>query len=241
MNLNTRLGKDSILGLYEDNKEYSLPILSIVISFFLFFVFIVPQVLSFPSRKQEVDTETAKLNKIKETEKILQSADENLINSQLKIASKALPPGKSFEEILNGISTAAALSAAQIENYKFDNQIILPSEGEASKFSSLLFDVSIIGTTKDATSFIKELYKTYPASDVTSIVTSSGATNVKILFYYKSFPSIAPENRTQLKNISAKEKAALSEISKWNDTTVGNIIEPLVSASKSAQADSSPF
>lgn len=241
MNLNTKLTKESIYSLYYNNKEYALPILSIIISFSLFFVFIVPQVFSFPSRKQEMDIETVKLNRIKETEKILLAADENLIDSQLKTASKALPPNKVFEQILNGISTAAALSGVQIASYQFNNQNDLPSEVEASKFSSLLFEVIIFGTTQEAVEFIEELYKTYPTSDATSIITSSGSTSVKTLFYYKSFPSISPENRTQIKSISAKEKAALDEISEWNDTSIGTIIEPEASASESAQSDLSPF
>lgn len=243
MSLGSKLTKESIYGLYQDNKDYVLPVLAIIASLFLFFIFIVPQLLSFPSRKQEVDKENEKLRKIKETKEILLNSDENLIDSQLRIASKALPPGKSFEEILNGISAAAALSGAQIENYKFESQKnVLPSaETEKSKYSSLLFEVSIIGTTKDAISFIRELYKTYPASDAISMLTSTGATNIKILFYYKSFPLVNPEDRVLLKNISAKESGALAEISSWNDTSVGSFIGPVGQASESAQSDSSPF
>lgn len=240
LKINNILSYGAIKSLYEDNKQYSLPVVSIIVSFLLFFIFIVPQVLSFPSRKQEVDIETEKLDKIKETEKILQNADIGLIDPQLKTASKALPPGKSFEEILNGISTAAALSAVQIESYKFDKQIT-ETTSEKNKFSSLLFEVSIIGTTKDAISFIKDLYKTYPASDVTSIISSQGTTSIKILFYYKSFSSISPTDRTELKSMSAMEKAALDEISKWNDTSIEGTTTPFVTATESAEADSSPF
>ncbi len=241
MNLNKKLTKEEISSLYADNKQYSLPILSVVISIFLFFIFIVPQVFSFPSKKQEVDIENIKLNKIKEAKKILAAADENLIDSQLKTASKALPSGKSFEEILNGISTAAGLSGVQIENYKFDDKNVLLSKTQASKFSSLLFEVTVIGTAQDAIEFIRQLYKTYPTSDAISILTSSGITNVKILFYYKTFPSISPEEKTQVRNFSAKEKAALDEISKWNDNSIENIFEIEASASESARSDSSPF
>lgn len=241
MSLGSKLTKESIYGLYQDNKDYVLPVLAIITSLFLFFIFIVPQLLSFPSRKQEVDKENEKLRKIKETKEILLNSDENLIDSQLRIASKALPPGKSFEEILNGISTAAALSGTQIENYKFESQNILSPETNDSKFPSLLFEVSIIGTTKDATSFIRELYKTYPASDAISMLTSFGATNIKILFYYKSFPLVNPEDRIQIKNISAKESGALKDISSWNDTSSGSFIGPIGQASESAQSDSSPF
>ena len=241
MNLNAKFSKEIIYSLYEDNKNYAIPVLSIVISFLLFFIFIVPQVLTFPNRKQEVDIENAKLSKIKEAEKVILRANPDQIESQLRIATKALPSTKAFEEILGSLLTAAALSGAQIENYKFDSQSMLQTDPQTTKFSTLLFEVTIIGSTKAGVEFIKELYKTNPASNAISILTSSGLTNVKILFYYKSFSPVSIENRTQVRSISSSEKAALDEISKWNDSSIGDIFEIETEASESATIDSSPF
>ncbi|MBI2621569.1 MAG: hypothetical protein HYW63_02880 [Candidatus Levybacteria bacterium] len=241
MNFNTKLSKEEVLSFYSDNKEYALPALSIVASFFLFFVFIVPQLISFPSKRQEANIENAKLERIKEAEKVLTGANVDILDSQIKIATKALPPGKAFEEILNGISSAVSLSNTQIESYQFDTQTILSTGSIASKFSTLLFEITIIGSTQEAIEFTKALYKTYPASEVTSILTSSGITSVKALFYYKSFSQVSPEERTQVRSISAKEKETLDEISKWNDTSAVIFFEPEVSATESAENDSSPF
>ncbi len=238
MKLTNKLTKELLLGVYYENREYLLPFFAIFVSLLLFFVFMVPQLLSFPGRKSEVDVENNKLNRIKEAEKILSSADKDLIDSQLKTASSALPPDKAFDEILSGISQAASLSQSQVESYQFENRPILQNDLE--KFSSLHFDISIIGDIGQAIEFVNQIYKIYPVSDVKEITSSSGLSTVSIQFYYKAFPSIGSEDRSEVKSMSAKEKAALEEISTWNNTGL-ETFEPFVEASPSAENDSSPF
>lgn len=239
MKINTQLNKEAIANLYFENKEYALPLFAIIVSVLLFFVFIVPQATSFPSRKNEIDIETAKLNKIKESEKVLSSIDENLIDSQLKIVSKALPSNKAFQEVLNSISTAATLSNTQIENYQFqedENALV-----DANKFPSLTFEVDVTGDVRQAIELINQLHKTYPISEVTNIINSGGVSTITILFYYKPFPSISFEDRGQIRNMSAKEKSTIDEISKWNDVDIQTTSEFIIDASASAELRSSPF
>lgn len=239
MKLTNQLNKELLLGLYYENRDYLLPVFAIFVSLLLFFVFIVPQLLSFPSRKSEVDVENSKLNRIREAEKILSSADKNLIDSQLKTASAALPPDKAFDQVLSGISEAASLSQSQVESYQFENKTTL--QNDSSKFSSLHFDISIIGDIAQAIEFVNQIYKTYPISDVKEITSSSGVSSVSILFYYKAFPPIGSEDRTQLRSLSSKEKAAFEQISSWNSAGLEEAFEPFVEASPSAESDSSPF
>lgn len=239
MKLTNKLTKEASLNLYYENREYLLPVFAIFISFLLFFVFIVPQLLSFPSRKVEVDVENNKLNKIKEARKILSSANKDLIDSQLKIASNALPPDKAFDEILSGISTAATLSQSQVESYQFENKPTL--QNDSSKFSSLHFDISIVGDIAQAIEFVNQIYEIYPVSEAKEITSSSGISTISVFFYYKAFPSIGSEDRTGIRGLSSSEKAVLNEISNWNNASIGEASGVITEASSSAESDSSPF
>lgn len=238
MKLTTEFNKKELNNIYFEKREYMLPVFAIFVSFLLFFIFIVPQVLSFPQRKGEIDVENAKLSKIKETEKILSSANKGLIDSQFKIASKALPPAKPFEEVLSGITTAATLSNSQIDSYQFEEQEAL--QVESSKFSSLIFQVTIIGGIEQAIEFVSQINKTYPIAEVNKITSSFGTSSISIVFYYKAFPSIDSEDRTQIRSLSAEEKKALDQVSKWNETTVEDVFEENLDASASGDT-SSPF
>lgn len=218
------LDREGAEELLSKHKDYLLPIIAIIAAIFLLLTFIVPKALSFTSRISEVSAENEKLQKIKDTQRILESVDEGLIEEQLVIATKALPSGKAFEDVLSGITTAAALSGSQIDGYIFQDQGI-SGQQNTGQFPSLNFEVTIVGGMDQASDFVTQLYKTFPLSNVSAIVNSQTTTRISILYYYNAFPSVSVEDRTQLKNMSAKESAAFSEISQWNET---NIDIPLI-------------
>lgn len=233
------LNKESLALAYYENKDYIVPFAAIGISFLLFLVFILPQALSFPSKKQAVDVENEKLNRIKETEKIVLSTDAELLDSQLEIVGSALPPNKSFEAILNGISTAGALSGVQVENYQFQN-VDLPGL-DSSRYPKLEFKITIIGDARETVNFIKELYKTFPISEVTKISSDTTTSEVNINFYYKPFPSAQGEDRSQLKSTTLEQKKTMDEITKWNNSDLGSSIDIQLEASDSGEIRTSPF
>ncbi len=237
--MNKKFSQERLMLYYYENKEYLIPVLAIAVSLFLFFIFLLPQIISFPSRKQAIDVESEVLRKIQETEEVVISQNTEDLDSNIKIVSSALPPGKNFEQILNGISTAAALSSTQIDSYQFQN---LENETPTdSKYLKLEFKVSIIGDAREAVGFIKELYKTFPISDVTNISSQESITSITINFFYKPFPSVGGEDRTSLKGLTAEQSKTLSEVSKWNNDEIGSIIDIDLEATTSAEVRTSPF
>lgn len=237
--MNQKFSQEKLMLYYYENKEYLIPVIAIAISLILFFVFLLPQILSFPSRKQAIDVENEVLKKVQETEKIVISQNTEDLDSKIKVVSNALPPGKNFEQILNGISTAAALSGTQIENYQFQN---LENElSSSSRYPKLTFNVSIIGDAREAIGFVKELYKTYPVSDVTEISSQEGLTSITVNFFYKPFPAVGGEDRTSLKNLTIDQAKILSDISSWNNNEIGSVIDIDPEASPSAGVRTSPF
>lgn len=236
MKLKSEINKDSILSLYYENREFILPIFAIIVSVLLFIIFIIPQVLSFPARKNEVDQEVEKLNKIKEGEKVLSNANTDLINSQVEIVSKTLPDKKSFETILNVISKAANLSNSLIESYVFEETSMSQTP---KNFQSITFEISIFGDVAQALDFIDELYQSYPISNVTSIKNSENLSTITMDFYYSPFISQKLEDRTLVRAMSPREKETLSQISEWIDSSDYEI--EVSQATESAEARSSPF
>lgn len=242
--INSELNKETLLSLYYENKEMVLPVFAIAVSILLFIIFIIPQLLSFPSRKSSVDAENAILNKIKESEKILSTANIDLINSQVELAAKTLPEKKTIEEALGAIFTAASLSNSQIESYQF---IDSGTEGRSNskesenKYQSLDFSVNIFGDINQVVDFINQLYKSYPISSVKNINISEGIASMTISFFYSPFVTGSLENRTNVRSMSEKEKEAIEEIQSWNETLGGDIFNLLPQSSPSGESSSSPF
>lgn len=232
------ISKDSLTGLYYEYKELVVPVFAIVVSVLLIFIFILPQVLSFPEGKTQVDAEMEKLNKIKESEKILSTVNVDLLNSQVEIAAKTLPQTKQFENVLNAISSAANISSTQIDSYNYKDTSV--TENSTEKFSSLFFDISIFGDPDQIVNFINQLYKTFPLSDVTNITSSEGLSSVTVLFYYNPFTNAEIGDRTLVRSMSDREKKVLDEISKWDEPSSGDIFN-LIPASTSSAETGSPF
>ncbi len=237
--MNKKFSQERIMLYYYENKEYLIPVLAIAVSLFLFFIFLLPQILSFPSRKQAIEVENEVLKKIQNTEKIVLSENSDELDSKIKIVSSALPPGKNFEQILNGISTAAVLSGTQIQNYQFQN--IETEAIDASKYPNLEFKVTIIGDPREAVDFIKELYKTFPISDVTNISSQKSLTSITVNFFYKPFPPVEGEDRITLKSLTAEQSKILNEVLQWNRDELGSIINIDLEASSSGETRTSPF
>lgn len=238
MKFNKEVDKELIINLYYENKELVLPIFSIVVSFFLFAIFIAPQVLSFPARRTEIAAETLKLNKIKDSEKILSTANVDLINSQVQIVENTFPDKKEFENVLNAISAAANLSNTQIDSYQFQGSKDVKTT--SGSFPSLSFQVNILGDLDQTISFVDQLYKTFPISDVTSIANADNLSTISINFFYSPFSTMEINDRTQIRSMSANEKSTMDKITKWNDSFSGELFNALPPSTASAETNS-PF
>ncbi len=242
--INPELNKDTLLSLYYENKEMVLPVFAIVVSILLFIIFIIPQLLSFPSRKSAVDAENAVLDKIKESEKVLSAANIDLVNSQIELVGKTLPEKKTIEEALGAIFTAASLSNSQIESYQFIDSgteaVPGPKEFE-NKYQSLDFLVNIFGDINQTVNFIDQLYKSFPISSVKDIDISEGIASMTVSFYYSPFVTGSLEDRTKVRSMSEKEREAIEEIQSWNETLGGDIFNPTPESTSSGESNSSPF
>lgn len=236
MKLNFNLSRDELRMQFYDQKDYLIPFFAIAMSFLLFFIFIMPQLLSFPSRKTEVDAENVKLDQIKDAEKVLSTANDSLIDTQLEVVSRTLPVTKSFEEILNGIIAAANLSNTQLVSYQYEDQNSVIAE--PGKYSSIDFEVSISGDVNQTIQFINQLYKTYPISDVIEINSVSGASTLFIKFYYKTIAPSGQEGEVLVRSMSDAEKKVLADITKWDSAEGG---EEIIVASTSGETRTSPF
>lgn len=234
--LSPELTKEKLLDYYYENKELIVPIFSVVVSVLLFLVFIIPQLVSFPSRKTEVDIETAKLDQLKESEKVLTTLSTETINAQVQTAARVLPETKQFEEILNTISTAANLANVQIESYSFRETEVSSKE----QLPFVAFDINVFGELDQAVNFINQLYKTKPISEVKTLTNSDGISEINVIFYYAPFTNLTLDDRTAVRSMSPKERAALNEINQWDDA-FGGVFNLIPEGTGSAETASSPF
>lgn len=242
------LTTEGSVALYRRYKDFVLPIFVIIACFFVLLFIVIPEISQYLNSRKELEQETQKLNVLKNNYNFLSGLDEKEEESDLKILSAALPPQKDFIGILNALSVASSKTGVSIGDFNF-------SLGDLSKASqdsstpSIKIEINLAGGATPITNFIKELEKTVPASEVTSIKTSSGASNLIILFYYKPYPPQNVSDESSVTTLSSQDQALLKDIHTWNNAVApvfpdfysGVSSESANLSSQSAGINSSPF
>lgn len=213
------LNKENIQEMIEENKDLLVPLCILFIAVVLFVVFILPGILSFPSKKGDRDTEVARLNQIKEAKRVLENVNDEQLTEEVEIVTRTLPSDKNFEIILSAISQAAVDSGSQIANYIFSDSGN-PNTSEQNTYSGLTFDIGILGGIEQAASFVDKLYESYPVSEVKEISYTNGVSKIIISFYFKPFTSVNAQDAALARGKTAEELNTFQEISEWREVLV---------------------
>jgi len=210
----------------------------IFVTIVLFLFAILPRITDLFRLNNDRKIELNKLSILKNNLNLLSSLDDASLNSQLLLVSSVLPSGKDFEGILDAISLSTAKSGASLGDYEF--QVGDLSERLSVKttgFPSLTLVVSIRGTPSQVVTFVGNLSKTAPISEVTSIKQGANNSSVNIVFYYKSLPPIQFNDSQSVSPMSEKGKEIVSVLSSWE----GAVKLPQLQAPIVSTASAIPF
>lgn len=243
MDINTsnkvNLDMQAVSTVYRHYKANILPIGVILTCIGILLFIVVPQFNNYLKSKEELKVETQKLELLKNNYNFLLTLDDSQTSTDFKTLSKVLPPNKDFVGIMSAITLAASKTGVSVEDFKFSLGD-LDKDVNASVHPSIRIDINIGGDVKNSISFIKELYKTVPASEVSSIKAAGSISTLAISFYYKPFPPKNISSESPIIPLSAKNKSFIESLSSWNSSDIGAFL-PDVSASQSGGTNPSPF
>lgn len=239
MKLNFDLNDDNMKDKLKDNQEFLIVISVFAISILLFLVFIVPSIISFPSKVSERGTEVEKLNQIKNSKRILETASKEQLDGDLDLATRALPSDRNFELILGAISDAATRSNSIVTGYKYV-ATINSAQVDQGGFPGLTFKITMVGDLEQAADFADELSTAFPISEVKEISYEQDLLTITVDFYYKPFTEVNAEDVALTRERTPGETKALKEISGWNYFTLDQGILQNLTSTESAEVNS-PF
>lgn len=212
------IDRGTIELLYYNNKQYIIPLITIVVCILLFFQLIIPQFQDiFKTWEQEKqiqkDIEMYKNNLV-----VLGRISSSTVDNQLQIASSILPPNKDFEGILASIAYAGSKSQAKVGDYSLSVGKLENDQSATKGFeTNLTVNLTVSGSISSVRSFIKILSLSGPVADVSSVSYKDDISTVKVAFYYKPFPIITIDYKKGMSDLSGKEKEKIQELSSWNN------------------------
>lgn len=232
------LDKLTLEQLYRRYKDYLIPILSIIICFFLLVFITIPQIGILSEKQQQYNLEKTKLKALTNNYNILLSLNDTTLDSQLALTVDALPSSKNFTSILNSINLAANKSGVFLGDYEFQvGDLSKPPLGK--NIPALELTLFINGGANETVKFVNELYKSLPISEATDIGVNNNRSSVTTIFYYKPFTD-TKDNFLPINSLSKNYLDIITEISTWNNPRVLEIL-PSINASQSASSSFSPF
>lgn len=235
--MNKDLNSELFKSVYSKIKPYTMSVIMVMVSVILIFVAIIPQLGDLFSTISQRNEALAKLQIVKNNFSILKNADSSILDSQLNIVLKALPQNKDFESVLNIISKSAASSGVTLGSYEFKvGDLSKTDKTETGQFPNLSVSIIINDGAIGASRFMTQLASSLPLSEVKNIDVNGNFSNLTLLFYYKSLPSLKFPADVAIPILNIKQKQTLDQLSKWDRSSGVSI--PAVSLSSPAASGS---
>jgi len=219
---------------YKDSVYYSVTLLGliVVVSLLLLFWFIIPEISSWFSIRNEVIATNQKLNILQNNITTMQNIDSSLLNSQMSIAASALPVQQDPAAILSAISTAALLSHVSLNDFNFQLDTPDNSSGQQEAGATpIQLVVSVNGSVSDVKQFLGQLSEEVPVVEVVSIDQEGQTATITLHFYEKPFPAFHFTPETPIAPLSDTQLLLLQNLSVWQQKTAETQIAPSASAS----------
>lgn len=229
MNKEVWLGQNSarfVYLRYKDTPYFSLLILgiSLFICFLLIFQIIMPQFQEWFSIRDEVIATRAQIEILQGNAAFMSGLNKNMLESNRKLAIRALPVEKDFGEIINAVVTSAAKSGVSIDDFSFNLGLISTTSAELKKDTvendpKTRLSLSLKGDIDKVKNFITEIGEKVPISEVEYVDANSGSIYVSLIFHSKLYkqPSIFEDE--PIRPLTSENNSLFSKLSEWVGST----------------------
>lgn len=230
--------------LYRKYKSFVLPSIIIIACIILFFIVIIPQVQAVLDAKEKERIEKQKLELLKNNYNLLLNMDIVKLNSDFEMLTKTLPFGKDFAGIINSISDKSVKTGVSIGDFEFTVGNISKTTEGSNSFPSILISLDAVGEPKAILEFVKQLYKSMPLAEITTIEQGGESARIKLQFYYKAFPQGPISNESPISAFTSSDLSLINDLSSWSVVSEVDFIplslSPSEDSSKSGSLEASP-
>lgn len=209
------LDKGTYKVLYERYREYLVPFVAIFVCLVLILKIVIPQVQDFIATLNQAKEMQKEILVLKNNVQFLTSLSDSKLDSQMRIASSALPAEKDFAGILNAITAASARAGVSLGDFSFAVGELSTKSAQIAGQPSIQVALTVSGDAFLAQRFIQELSKTVPLSEVLNVAISGRSSALTTVFYYKVFPPIQFVATKPIFALSQSEEQLLNKLSSW--------------------------
>lgn len=214
--------------IFNKNKPYIFPFVTILITIIFFFQFILPQFNVLFRARKEAGEMSLRLGVFKKNLTVLTNVDEQALDLQLETLNSALPLNKDFIRILNSLYVTAQKIGVDLGGFSISVGD-LSKTGDGDSFPVIKLSVPIKAGITAVNNFVEIISKTIPLSEVYHIKIGDVSSMVSLAFYYKPLSASNYSQDSHIIPISQKGLTLLDQLYKFENTSssLGLIALPL--------------
>lgn len=208
--------------IFNRNKPYIFRVVIILISIILFIQFVIPQFKALLETQEQIKESSKKLETLKANLNILNSIDEEALNSQFEILSAALPLNKDLIGVLNSVYFAAQKTGVNLGSFSFATGDLSKSES-GSNFPVVKLSVPIKSEITAINDFIQTISRIVPLAEVSLIKIGNASSMVDLSFYYMPLSASNYDQDARVSPISQKGLTLVDQLSKYENVFFSNL------------------
>lgn len=201
--------------IFNKNKPYIVSIGVMLISIILFFQSVIPQFNLLLKTREEAKDASLKLEIMRENLDMLSNINEELLDSQLKTVTLALPLNKDFIGILNSVYLTSQRAGVSLGSFSFKVGDLFKSEN-GDNFPVVKLSAPVDAGITAINSFIKTISTTVPLSEVYLVKVGGTSSSVSVSFYYKPLGASTYNQDVRISPISQKGLILINELDEFS-------------------------
>lgn len=202
--------------LYIRYRPHIFFLLIIFACFILGLTVIIPQYNDYLKQGEETKTLKEDLAVSRNNLTLFSTLGDSDVDNKLNIALSAMPADKDFTGILNAISQASAKSSVVFDDFSFQVGELSTISAKLSTKPSLRINLGLLGGVEEIKSFLKELGKTLPLSEIEKVSFEKNQTRITVLFYYRPLSNLKYDKKKSMKYLSQKDLELLNKLSSFS-------------------------
>lgn len=199
--------------------SYATPLLLLIVGVFIFWLFIIPQLYSWFSIQNEIDSTNRKINIIRQNIAYVENLNKFLVDKDYLTSLNALPGDKDYIGILNSINKASSKSNIILNDYEFNlGQITIDkqSKQKLSSPTSIFIGLSVEGNIENVSRFLFEIEHNLPLAEIKSLNYADGKGEILLTFYLKQLPDIQFIYNKPVTPLNQEQHSVLQSLHQWS-------------------------
>ncbi len=214
--------KKELSQIYVRYKTQLLPALFILLSLFIVFRIIFPQLSEITGTNLTIENKKQELKILTDSIRVIENTNDSAISQDLLLSTNALPTSKDIIRIFSALTSAAGASNTELKEFSLKVGGVYGDKDSAVEQSAIgipqLLVVAGISSPDSSSliNFAQRLSQTLPLSEIKKIEAASNLGTFDISFYYKPLNQNLISKNDKVEALSQADRELLNQLAEWN-------------------------